>query len=167
VPEIDRGAGVRVHYEVHGSAGGRPGILLTHGFSATSQMWRANVSAFALDRPVALWDMRGHGRTAAPEDASLYSHELSLGDMSAVLDAAGLERAVLCGMSLGGYLSLAFRLRHPERVAALVLVDTGPGYRRDDQRDAWNAWVQDTAAGLEAEGSPRCGRARRSTPLAT
>jgi len=51
---------------------------------------------------------------------------------------APLGRAVIGGLSLGGYMSLAFWLAHPERVAALVLCDTGPGYRRDEARQEWN-----------------------------
>ena len=46
------------------------------------------------------------------------------------------------GHSLGGYLSLAFHLAHPERVAALVLIDTGPGYRSDDGRQKWNRMAE-------------------------
>jgi pimeloyl-ACP methyl ester carboxylesterase len=69
--------------------------------------------------------------------------------MAAILDAAGADRAVVGGMSLGGYLSLAFHLVHPQRVAALVLVDTGPGYRNDEARDKWNAWVERRAQELE------------------
>ena len=49
-----------------------------------------------------------------------------------------IERAVVGGLSLGGYLSLAFHLRHPERVRALMLFDCGPGFRRDEPRQAWN-----------------------------
>jgi pimeloyl-ACP methyl ester carboxylesterase len=82
-----------------------------------------------------------------------YSEQISVADMAAILDAAGADRAVLAGMSLGGYLSLAFHLAHPQRVAALVLVDTGPGYRNDQARDKWNAWVERRAQQLE-RGEP-------------
>jgi pimeloyl-ACP methyl ester carboxylesterase len=61
---------------------------------------------------------------------------------------------VLGGMSLGGYLSLAFHLVHPQRVAALVLVDTGPGYRNDEARGKWNAWVERRAQQLERGQAP-------------
>lgn len=152
MPRIDRD-GVRIHFKLHGApVEGRPAVLLTHGFSASSAMWAPNVPALAADRTVVTWDLRGHGRSDAPEDPSLYSHELAVADMAAVLDAAGIGRAVLGGMSLGGYLSLAFHVRDPERVAALVLVDTGPGYRRDGERDGWNELVDRTAADLEARG---------------
>src|SRR3954471_1298954 len=145
--------GVRLHYEVHDGPSDAVALLLSHGFSASAAMWRANVAALAERRRVLAWDMRGHARSDAPEDQALYSHALSVGDMAAVLDAAGVERAALCGMSLGGYLSLSFRLAHPERVAAFVLVDTGPGYRRDSERDGWNDYCERTAAEIEARGA--------------
>jgi pimeloyl-ACP methyl ester carboxylesterase len=69
-----------------------------------------------------------------------------------VLDALGGTRAVLGGMSLGGYLSLLFCVRHPERVAALLLVDTGPGFRDDSAREAWNVRARGLADDLEARG---------------
>jgi pimeloyl-ACP methyl ester carboxylesterase len=122
---------VRLHHETHGSG---PALLLTHGFGESTRMWDANVPALAERHRVIAWDLRGHGQSDAPEDPAQYTHDLALAD-----------RAVLCGMSLGGYLSLAFRLRHPERVTALILVDTGPGYRRDDERDGWNAYVERSA----------------------
>jgi pimeloyl-ACP methyl ester carboxylesterase len=144
--------GVRIHYELHGPADGRPALLLSHGFRASTRMWAPNLPALAREHRVAAWDLRGHGRSDAPSDPGLYSRELSVGDMAAVLDAAGVERAVLVGMSLGGYLSLSFRLSHPERVAGLVLVDTGPGYRRDEAREAWNAYCERVARDLEERG---------------
>jgi pimeloyl-ACP methyl ester carboxylesterase len=147
---IDRDGAVRLRYDVHGQGPG--GVLMTHGFSASGAMWDANVGALANGRRVVTWDMRGHGSSGAPADPEAYGRDVSLGDMEAVLDAAGLEHAVLVGMSLGGYLSLAFRLRAPSRVAGLVLVDTGPGYRRDAERAAWNAYAEGVAADLEARG---------------
>ena len=122
---------------------------MTHGFGATAGMWDRNIDALSVDRPVIVWDQRGHGSSDAPDDMDGYSEEISVADMAAILDAAGADRAVLGGMSLGGYLSLAFHLVHPQRVAALVLVDTGPGYRNDEARDKWNAWVERRAQELE------------------
>ncbi|POY04540.1 alpha/beta hydrolase [Mycobacterium kansasii] len=117
-------------------------------------MWEPNVDALSVDRPVIVWDQRGHGSSDAPDDIDAYSEQLGVADMAAILDAAGTDRAVLGGMSLGGYLSLAFHLVHPQRVAALVLVDTGPGYRNDEARAKWNAWVERRARQLERGGAP-------------
>ncbi len=151
---LRREDGVTLWYELHGPAGDeREPLLLTHGFGATADMWDANLEALSASRRVIRWDLRGHGRSDAPADLERYTHAACVADMAALLDAAGAQRAVVAGMSLGGYLSLAFHLEHPERVAALVLVDTGPGYRDDAARAAWNEWTERTAAELEARGA--------------
>jgi pimeloyl-ACP methyl ester carboxylesterase len=149
---VDRG-GVRVAYEVHNPGGAGTPLLLSHGFGATAGMWRSNVAALSADRPVVTWDQRGHGDSDAPSDPAAYGHEICLDDMAAILDTVGAPRAILVGMSLGGYLSLGFTLAHPERVAGLVLVDTGPGFRNDKAREQWNEWARQRADQIEAEGA--------------
>jgi pimeloyl-ACP methyl ester carboxylesterase len=134
--ELERGD-VRLYYELHGSGGGIP-LLLTHGFGASSQMWAPNVAPLAAERQVITWDLRGHGRSSRPADQAEYTQAACLADMIALLDTCGTSRAVLGGLSLGGYLSLALSLAYPERVAALVLCDTGPGFRSDAARQRWN-----------------------------
>ena len=126
MPTISRD-GVRIAYEVHGAARRGLPLLLTHGYGESAAMWAPNVAALSAGRPVITWDMRGHGASDSPEDQARYTQQACLDDMAALLDAAGADRAVLGGLSLGGYLSLAFRLARPERVAALLLFDTGPG----------------------------------------
>jgi pimeloyl-ACP methyl ester carboxylesterase len=149
VNRLQRQDGVTLAFEVHNPQAPGVPLLLTHGFGATAGMWNPNIDALSVHRPVIVWDQRGHGSSDAPDDMDRYSEQISVADMAAILDAAGADRAVLGGMSLGGYLSLAFRLAHPERVAALVLVDTGPGYRNDEARSKWNAWVERRAQELE------------------
>jgi pimeloyl-ACP methyl ester carboxylesterase len=152
VPELDRG-GVTVHYEVHGPAtGGRLPLLLSHGYSANAGMWTPNLPALSAERQVVTWDLRGHGHSQSPTEASAYAPEQALADMAAILDACGIARAAIGGLSLGGYLSLAFHLAHPGRVAALLLFDTGPGFRNDDARDRWNARAEAYAVGFETRG---------------
>jgi len=154
--------GVRLHYEVtgtgSGTAGGLP-VLLSHGFGGTSQMWAPNLTALAAGRRVITWDMRGHGRSDSPQAGC--TQRACVDDMAAVLDACGVPRAVLGGLSLGGYLSLAFRLAHPERVAALMLFDTGPGFRSAEARQRWNDRALATAARLERDGRDGLARAAR------
>jgi len=55
-----------------------------------------------------LWDMRGHGQSDYPEDPNAYSEALTVADIAALLDAVGAQRAIVGGLSLGGYMSLAF-----------------------------------------------------------
>jgi len=145
--------GLRINYEVHGAAAGRPPLLLTHGFGASGGMWSPNVAALASNRQVITWDMRGHGASDAPDDQSLYSHTACVGDMAALLDTVGAARAVVGGMSLGGYLSLIFHLSHPERAAGLLLIDTGPGFRDEQARESWNRWALGAADRLEESGT--------------
>lgn len=148
VPTIERD-GVKVYYEV---AGEGPAVLLSHGYSATADMWRDQVAALSGSYKVIIWDMRGHGRSDCPEDDKLYSEALTVEDMAAILDACGVESAVIGGLSLGGYMSLAFHLKYPERVNALMLFDTGPGYKSDAGRDAWNETAMRWVAAFEARG---------------
>jgi pimeloyl-ACP methyl ester carboxylesterase len=154
--------GVRISYDMHGDAGsGKLPLLLTHGFGSSAQMWAPNVAALSADRPVLRWDMRGHGRSDSPDDQAKYTQAGCLGDMGALLDACGADRAILGGLSLGGYLSLAFWLEHPERVAALVLCDTGPGFRNDEARQKWNDRSLATAGRYERDGELGLARAAR------
>ena len=154
--------GVHISYEMHGDAdSGKLPLLLTHGFGSSAQMWAPNVAALSADRPVLRWDMRGHGSSDSPDDQAEYTQAACLSDMGALLDVCGAERAILGGLSLGGYLSLAFWLEHPERVAALVLCDTGPGFRNDDARQKWNDRSLATAARYERDGKLGLARAAR------
>jgi len=146
MPKINRD-GVQIYYEVHGSG---PPLILTHGYSSTSEMWQGQ--ALAKQHKLVLWDMRGHGRSDYPGDAGAYSEALTIADIAALLDAIGADAAIVGGLSLGGYISLAFYRAHPERVRALLIIDTGPGFRKDDARDAWNKRALDTAERFEREG---------------
>jgi pimeloyl-ACP methyl ester carboxylesterase len=152
VPVIDRD-GVAIHYEVHGPRSNpAPAMLLSHGYGATSRMWDGQIAAFSDRYRVILWDMRGHGKSGDPGDPALYSQALTVGDMAAVLDACAVERAIVGGLSLGGVMSLAFHLAHPERVRALLLCDTGPGFRNPEARRQWNERALARARDLEAKG---------------
>jgi pimeloyl-ACP methyl ester carboxylesterase len=138
---------VRIAHELHGAPTDRAPLLLTHGYGQSGRMWEANVPALERDRLLITWDMPGHGESEAPEDAAAYTHEACLATIGSLLDAAGGERAVLGGQSLGGFLSLAFALAHPDRVAGLVLVDTGPGFRDDEARERWNDGARERSDG--------------------
>jgi pimeloyl-ACP methyl ester carboxylesterase len=161
MPTHDRD-GVKIHYEVHGDG---PPLILTHGYSSTSAMWREQIAPLSKHHRLILWDMRGHGQSDYPEDPKAYSEALTVADIAALLDVAGAERAIVGGLSLGGYMSLAFYRAHPERVRALLIIDTGPGFKKDDARDAWNRRAFDTAERLEREGLNvlKAGSRERST----
>jgi pimeloyl-ACP methyl ester carboxylesterase len=148
MPKLSRD-GVDIYYEVHGS--GLP-VLLTHGYSSTAEMWQGQVEALSKHHRLVLWDMRGHGRSDYPEDPSAYSEAATVADMAALLDEVGAASAVVGGLSLGGYMSLAFYRAHPERVRALLIIDTGPGFKKDEAREAWNKRARETGERFEREG---------------
>lgn len=144
--------GVALHYEV---AGEGPALLLTHGYSATSAMWRGQVEALSKRFRLITWDMRGHGRSDYPEDPAAYSEAATVADMAAILDEVGAKTAIIGGLSLGGYMSLAFHLAHPERTRALLIIDTGPGFKSDQARAGWNETALETGRRYETEGLGR------------
>ncbi|HEX4933058.1 MAG TPA: alpha/beta fold hydrolase, partial [Gemmatimonadaceae bacterium] len=113
--------GVEIGYD---DAGQGDPIVFIHGFPHHRGLWAAQVGAL-LDRArcIAL-DLRGFGEsTVAPP----YSVDRYADDVAVLLDALKVERAVICGLSMGGYVALAFWRRHRARVRALVLMDTRAG----------------------------------------
>lgn len=139
--------GINIHYTVSGSG---PAVLLTHGYAATGDMWEPQRGALGdAGYRLITWDMRGHGQTDSPPDPSQYSEALTIADMLGLLHLLEVDRAVVGGLSLGGYMSLAFYLAHPERVRALVLCDTGPGYRNPEARAGWNRAAEKRARDFE------------------
>ena len=148
MPKIDRD-GVKIHYEVYGNG---PALLLTHGYSSTSAMWQGQIEALSRNHKLVLWDMRGHGQSDYPDNPAAYSEAHTVADMAALLDQVGATSAIVGGLSLGGYMSLAFYRAHPQRVRALLIIDTGPGFKKDDARDAWNRRAHDTGDRFEREG---------------
>jgi pimeloyl-ACP methyl ester carboxylesterase len=141
--------GIAIEYQDGGQ--GSP-VLLGHGYSATGRMWDGQRAALGDRYRIISWDMRGHGQTESPSDPAQYSAALTVADMRALLRHCGVERAVVGGLSLGGYVSLAFYLAHPEMVRALVICNSGPGYRNAEARAAWNARAHERAAELETKG---------------
>jgi pimeloyl-ACP methyl ester carboxylesterase len=148
MPKLNRD-GVEIYYEIHGSG---PPLLLTHGYSSTGEMWQGQIEALAKRHQLVLWDMRGHGRSDYPDDPAAYSEAATIADMAALLDKAGASSAIVGGLSLGGYMSLAFYRAHPERVRALLIIDTGPGFKKDEAREAWNRRALETGERFEREG---------------
>jgi pimeloyl-ACP methyl ester carboxylesterase len=146
--------GVSIYYEQRGAG---PSVLLSHGYSASGRMWQGQLEALSDSYHLIAWDMRGHDRSDSPDDPSLYSHEATIADMAAVLDACGANRATIAGLSLGGFMSLAFCLAHPGRTEALMLFDTGPGYKKDDGRAGWNQLADSVAVAYETKGLAAAG----------
>ncbi|MGC8944811.1 MAG: alpha/beta fold hydrolase [Anaerolineae bacterium] len=118
--------GITVHYKIAGS--GHPAFLLLHGFAASTFSWREVMEPMAEWGTVVAFDRPGFGLTERPMPGewtgrSPYSPEAQADLTVGLMDALGIERAVLVGNSAGGAVALLTALTSPERVEALVLVD--------------------------------------------
>jgi len=113
--------GARIHFEDTGGDG--PPILWSHGCLMDHTMFDPQVAGLGGYRHIR-WDERGFGRT---ESTGPFSYWDSADDAIALLDHLGIDQAVLAGMSQGGFLSLRAALAHPQRVRALILIDTQAG----------------------------------------
>jgi len=111
--------GLTLSYEDYGQ--GTP-ILLLHGFPLSGAMWQPQISALKTDFRLIIPDLRGFGQSEAP--IGPYLMETFAADLVALLDSLGLEQVVLGGLSMGGYIALAFLRHYPARVQALILADT-------------------------------------------
>ena len=129
--------GIQVSYADSGGDG--PAVVLSHGYLMDASMFDAQVAALAPEYRVITWDQRGHGGTPAPGPFSYWD---SARDVLALLDHLGIERAVLGGMSQGGFLSLRAALLAPQRVRGLVLIDSQAGTEEEASRPGYEQMHQ-------------------------
>ncbi|MCC7364568.1 MAG: alpha/beta fold hydrolase [Dehalococcoidia bacterium] len=128
MPELTLVDGFVINYEEWGDPEA-PAVVLLHGFTADLRSWAQHAPAFAEDYRVIAPDLRGHGRTTAPEDLDAYTMAAFAGDVKALVDALGFGLFALVGSSFGGMVSAHFATEWPERIAALVLSDTSAAYQ--------------------------------------
>ncbi len=146
--------GHSVYYEDSGGAG--PTVIFSHGFLMDHSMFDAQVEALKGSYRCIAWDERGFGMTDCNGPFSYWD---SADDLMAVLDHAGVDEAVLVGMSQGGFLSLRAALKYPARVRGLVMIDSEAGVNTAEEiagyqgmADMWVAEgpIPDLAAGIAA-----------------
>ncbi len=104
------------------SAGTGLPVVLLHAFPLSSAMWLAQREGLSRSCRVITPDLRGFGGSRLGEDDP--SIDLMADDVAALLDAEGVDRAVVGGLSMGGYVTMAFCRRHPDRVLGVILADT-------------------------------------------
>jgi pimeloyl-ACP methyl ester carboxylesterase len=161
---VERDGG-RIAYEVYGA--GEPPIVFVPPWQIVhSRVWKAQIPDFARRHKVVAWDARGNGRSDRPSDPAVHPAEIRAEDMAAVMDAAGVEAAVLVGLSSAARPMVVFAADHPERVLGLVFVCPGtpfgePQPRADtpfedplDDDEGWNKenihyWRRDFRSFLE------------------
>jgi 3-oxoadipate enol-lactonase len=99
-----------------------PVIIFIHGFPFNMCMWEKQVNALKDNYRVIAYDVRGHGKSEAGSGA--FSIELFASDLMGLMDKLELDKAIVCGLSMGGYIALNAIQKHPDRFDALVLCDT-------------------------------------------
>lgn len=151
VSEFERD-GFTMAYNEAGDPEG-PAVVLLHGFTSDNRMWLPVAEALSQDYRVIAPDMRGHGRTTAPEDPDAYTMEAFADDVKALLDHLEVDICALAGCSFGGMVALQFATTWPERLAGLVLSDTSAAYDHPDYDEKYRR----REAGIDAQ----CDIARR------
>jgi 3-oxoadipate enol-lactonase len=112
---------IAISYIEHGSSQGLP-IVFIHGFPFSHKMWEPQMRELPNDIHAIAYDVRGHGSSDIGDGQ--FTIELFVDDLIVLLDHLGIEKAVLCGLSMGGYIALRAIERHPNRIKGLVLCDT-------------------------------------------
>jgi pimeloyl-ACP methyl ester carboxylesterase len=151
VPYADNN-GIRIRYEVDGSG---PPLVLHVGFAGWLENWAdaGYVAALRETNRLVLLDPRGQGRSDGLPDPAAYAANNRVGDILAVLDAEGIDRAHFWGYSMGGHVGYALGRLAPGRVRSLILGGASPfaGYPRSAEGDAMMDSLRKGMAGLAAQ----------------
>lgn len=138
----------RVYYWTGGQAAGLPPLVFTHGLTHDHTAFDPQVDHFCTQHTVITWDLPLHGESRPYSD---FSYAAAADDLAAILDAEQIDRAVLVGHSMGGFVCQEFAIRFPERVMGMALLGTTPFghvYYR-----GWERWLL-TKAGAMAGWYP-------------
>ncbi len=133
--------GVRLVYRVDGPPAS-PVLILSHSLGLDLRMWEPQMPDFASHFRVVRYDSRGHGRSDAP--AGPYTLEQQALDLVAVLDGLDIQRAHVCGISLGGMVAQWLGVYRPERVDRIVLANTSA---RIGTEESWTERIAAVRAG--------------------
>jgi 3-oxoadipate enol-lactonase len=114
--------GIKLNYVDTGGTGAP--VLLVPGFPFHLGMWRPQIDSLGERWRFIAPDLKGTGESEGPDDPAEYTVDNYAGELKGLLDELDIDKVVLVGLSMGGYINLAFMRRYPERVRALVLADT-------------------------------------------
>jgi len=141
--------GVRLAWEEDGE--GTP-ILFIHEFAGDHRSWEPQVRSLSRRYRCITYAARGYAPSEVPEDLEAYSQERAVADAITVLDDAGVDRAHVVGLSMGGFCTLHLGLRHPERARSLVVAGCGYG-AQPERQEAFRAESTVIAAAFRTEGA--------------
>lgn len=132
---------IRLHYEETGS--GTP-IVFVHEFGGNYWSWEPQRDFFARRHRCITFAARGFPPSDVPADVELYSQARAAEDILAVMDAAGIDRAHIVGLSMGGFACLHAAIRFPDRI--LSAVAAGTGYGAEKEHEAYFRGISETVA---------------------
>ena len=146
--------GVRLYYEETGS--GVP-VIFVHEFAGDYRSWEPQMRHFGQRYHCIAYNARGWPPSEVREDVSSYSQGRAANDLKAVLDATGIDRAHIVGLSMGGFATLHFGFRHPQRALSLCVGGCGYGAEKDQRErfraeaDTISAFIKESGMGAFAE----------------
>jgi len=134
-------SGTRLAYQIDGPADA-PTLVMVNSVGTNLHMWDAQVARLSYALRIVRFDTRGHGASAVP-DGPYTIEQLGL-DLLALLDELQIDRANICGLSLGGITALEFTIAYPHRVARAVFANTAA---RIGTTESWNARIEAVKTG--------------------
>ncbi|MBI1737293.1 MAG: alpha/beta fold hydrolase [Candidatus Rokubacteria bacterium] len=140
--------GINLYYEEHGQ--GTP-LVFVHEFAGEARSWDPQVSFFSRRYRTITYNARGYPPSDVPEDPKAYSQPQAVDDIRGLLDALGIAKAHVCGLSMGGYAALHFGLTYPERALSVVIAGCGYGSVITD-REQFRKDSDLTAQRFESDG---------------
>jgi pimeloyl-ACP methyl ester carboxylesterase len=140
--------GLSLFYEEVGE--GTP-LVFVHEFAGEARSWHLQVRFLARRYRTIAYNARGYPPSEVPEDPKAYSQDQAADDIRGLLDALGIRKAHICGLSMGGYATLHFGLRYPERALSLVVAGAGYGSVAGE-REKFRRDVEETARRFERDG---------------
>ena len=146
---------INLFYEDEGA--GVP-LVFVHEFAGDSRSWHLQIRFFARRYRTIAFNARGYPPSDVPEEPKAYSQDQAVDDIRGLLDALKIPKAHVCGLSMGGYATLHFGLRYPERARSLVVAGAGYGSVPGD-RAKFHADAELTARRFEEDGMVEIGRA--------
>ena len=147
MPHVTADDGVRLYYEEAGS--GRP-IVFVHEFAGDHRSWEPQLRHFSRTHRCIAFSARGFPPSDVPEDPEMYSQDRARDDILAVLDGLGIEQAHVNGLSMGGFATLHFGFRYPDRALSLVVAGCGYG-AKPDAREQFYRETSEAAQRMEDE----------------
>ena len=120
-----------IAYDDHGI--GQP-ILFLHAFPLNRTMWQGQIAALLNEQRFRLISLDWRGFGESESNTPITTMDLLADDVAALMDALGTPQAILCGLSMGGYVALAFQRKYPQRVGGLILADTKPDADGEEAR---------------------------------